>query len=324
MSTFPDPITIMEEFRAFIRILTMASLVLAAAQVYLTINKLWTRKHERVVAESVSIFGELVGLIPLFFLTLSYILDGQWEGVVDGALWLFAGAITIAIGTGMWVVGKRGRGFWSLMRDAMALERTEVGDLARSFFRPSRADDVLALMARIALVDDDLDDRERAFISKFAEAWGIDFSWDDLAAGDEQTGLRAVELRRAVEDYLATSPPAAQVEQLGDVIIALVNADEQVTSEEELMLDELGGMFSGYIDADTERPRFEVALVPQSDEQDRAIRSVLEGIEKEDVAGGSAYVVGRYFSERYAEMVREQYRMLNVFTTVMRGSTEAE
>lgn len=309
----------MEEFRAFIRILTVASLALAAVQAYLTINKLWSRKHEKVVAESISIFGELLGLIPLFFLTLSFGLDGQWEGLVDGVIWMLAGAITIAIGAGMWVEGRRGRSFWALLKSAMAVERTEVGDLARSFFRPSRAREVLSLLARIALLDDDLDERERGFITSFADAWGIEFSWAELEAFGSGEGAKPMELRQAVADYLSTSPPEAQVEQLGDMIVALIQADEQVTAEEELMQEELAGMLNAYIDSGSGRPRFEVAVVPQTEEQDRAVRSVLEGIEREDVAGGSAYVVGRYYSEPYAELVGEQYRSLNVFTTVIRA-----
>jgi hypothetical protein len=315
----------MEEFREFVRILTMASLGLAAAQIYLTVNKLWSRKHEKVVAESISIYGELLGLVPLSFLTISFMLDRQWEGVFDGLLWLLAGSVTVAIGTGMWVEGRRGRGFWTLLRDAMALERSEVGDLARSFFRPSRPDQILALLARIALIDDDLDERERDFIRSFADAWGIDLDLDGIARDLESDGaLDMIELRDAVGEYLATSPPPAQVEQLGDVIVALIHADEEVTSEEGLILAELGGMLEAYIDGEARRARFTVAVVPQSDEQDVAIKAVLPDTARERLAGGSAYVVGRYFSEPYAELVGEQYRALNVFTTVLRAANGRE
>lgn len=34
--------------------------------------------------------------------------------------------------------------------------------------------------------------------------------------------------------------------------------------------------------------------------------------------GGEAYVVGRYHSERYAEVMGKQYRDLGFFTTVVR------
>lgn len=310
----------METLREVVRILTLASLALAALQIYLTINKLWSRKHERVVAESISIYGESVGLIPLFFLTFNFILQGQWEGVVDGVLWLSAGLVTIAIGAGLWVEGQRGRSFWSLVKDALALERSEVGDLARSFFRPSGAAKILDLLAQIALIDEELDRRERDFIQSFADAWGLQLSWDELTSRGSKGGIDTIRLRDAVSEYLATSPPSGQVEQLGDVIVALVHADEKVTSEEDLILDEVGGLLSSYGDRETDGPGFAVALVPQSEDQDQAIRSVLPNLRMEEVAGGRAYVVGRYFSDRYAEIVREQYRTLNVFTTVLRST----
>jgi hypothetical protein len=259
-----------------------------------------------------------VGLIPLFFLTLSFALDAQWEGVLDGLLWLVAGAVTISIGSGRWVEGFRGRGFWALVRDALALERTEVGDLAKSFFMPSGADQILDLLAQVALIDHDLDDRERAFVQAFADAWGVELSWEDLTRRRSEGGLDAMKLQDTVSKYLATSPPPGQVAQVGDVVSSLVHADDEVTSEEELVLSEVGGMLAAYVDRDADEPRYTVALVPQSEEQDLAIRSLLPDVVKRQVAGGTAFVVGRYFSARYAEIVGEQYRALNVFTTVLR------
>jgi len=311
----------MEEFRAFIRILTVASLALAAIQIYLTLNKLWNRKHEKVVAESISIYGELLGLIPLFFLTLSFTLDRQWEGMVDGVLWLGAGAITIAIGTGMWVEGRRNRGFLALLREALALERSEVGNLARSFFRPSGAAKILDLLAQVALIDEELDDREREFIQTFVDAWGVELEWGEVARRQDQRGLDTIRLRAAAEEYLRTSPPPQQAEQLADVIVALVHADDEVTVEEDMILGEVGGMLSSYVHGGAQRPGFAVVLVPQSDREDQAIQSVLPGMESEELAGGRAYVVGRYFSDSYAEMVTRQYHALNVFTTVLREPT---
>lgn len=263
-------------------------------------------------------YGEILGLIPLFFFTLTFLLDGQLEGVADGVLWITAGTVTIMIGTGMWVEGRHGKGFWGLIKDAMALERTEVGDLARAFFQPSGADRILDLLAQVALIDQDLDQRERAFVQSFADAWGIDFSWEDLARRGEEGSLNVIKLRSTLAKYLATSPPEGQAAQLGDVIISLVHPDEEVTEEEEMVLSELGGMITAYVDGGDETPRYAVALVPQSEAQERAIRSLLPDVGKQPLAGGSAFVAGEFFSDQYAEVVRGQYRTLNVFTTVLR------
>jgi len=308
----------MELLRSTVQFLATASLLLAAAQVYLTLNKLWKRKHEPAVAESISIMGEFVGLVPLFFLTLNFMLQGQWEGTVDGVLWLGAGAVTIAIGTGLWVEGRRKRGFFRLLREALALEREEVGDLAKRFFRPAGANRILRILGHVALIDDHLDEKEQAFIQSFVDAWGIDFSPDGLWRSESTGHVNYRELRSDVEAYLATSPPAAQVTQLSDVVSALIHVDEAVTQEEALVLGELEGMWNAYLDSEADTALYGVAVVPQSPEQDRAIAEVIPNVGKARVEGGEAYVVGRYHSERYAEVMGHQYRDLGFFTTVVR------
>jgi hypothetical protein len=312
----------MNVLRSTVQFLATASLLLAAAQVYLTLNKLWKRKHEPAVADSISIMGEFVGLVPLFFLTMNFTLQGQWEGTVDGVLWLLAGGVSIAIGTGMWVEGRRGRGFFTLLREALALERDEVGDLAKRFFHPAGARRILRILGHVALIDDHLDDREREFIESFVHAWGISFSLDGLRESRSPGPLNYRALRSDVEAYLATSPPSAQVQQLSDVVNALVQVDEEVTEEEALVLGELEGMWAAYLDEEAEVPLYAVAVVPQSPTQDQAIADVIPNVGKAPVEGGEAYMVGRYHSERYAEVMGRQYRDLGFFTTVVRAKEE--
>lgn len=321
----------MEIFRSVVKILTVGSLLLGALQIYLILNKLWKRKHEAVVAESISIMGETVGLLPLVFLTATFALERQWEGVVDGAMWLFAGTVTVVIGTGRWVEGRRGQGFWELLRGSVGREREEVGDLALALFRPSGAARILDILRRLAWIDQEMDERERAFIARFAASWGIDLKPGDLAGGGEEGAGGYLELRRAVAGYLATSPPAAQVRQLGDVIHALVRADASVSAQESLILEELDGLLAAYLSGEGEAPgsdgapgeegtpRHAVAIVPQEPDQDEAVRELMPDAREERLQGGRAYVVGSYFSERYADLVGDRYRALGFFTTVVRA-----
>ncbi len=309
----------METFKSLIEVLTVASLFLAAAQIYLTVNKLWKRKHEPAVAESISIMGEFLGLIPITLLSINLLLESQWEGAVDGAMWILAGVITITIGTGRWVEGKRGRGFLSLLREALVLERSEVGDLAKSILRPSSAGRVLDILAQVALIDDHLDEAERKYIQGFADAWGLHVDWDAMTGTDATTEFSLMALRRSTSEFLATSPPPHQVEQLGDILRALVEVDEQRTDEEELVLAELEGMFNHYLEVEGQS-HFSVAVVPQSEKQDQALSALLPDAGKRSVEGGEAYVVGQYYSADFADIVGDQYRNLGFFTTVIRGA----
>lgn len=297
------------------RALLYASIGLTVVQVYLTLNRLWKRKHERVVAESVSILGEFVGIVPLIVMTANFGLQGQWEGFVDGVIWIFATGVTVLIGAGLWVEGQRRQGLLSLLVGAIRAERGEVGYLARSFFRPSGARQILNILGQVALLDDHLDDRERAFIESFAKSWRVEFSWKELEDEAATLSRDLMGLRSSVAAYLATSPPDQQVQQLGDVIQALIRIDEDVSTEEAMMISEFEGMFSAYLGE--EEPRWGVVLVPQSDAQDGAIQALVPGIEPAEIRGGRAYVVGRHHSRDYAEMVGDRYHALDVFSAVI-------
>nr|MBC8147685.1 hypothetical protein [Bacteroidota bacterium] len=126
------------------------------------------------------------------------------------------------------------------------------------------------------------------------------------------------DLRKSMTDYLETSPPENQVSQLVDVLKMLVNADDQVTPEEELMLDELTGIIASYLSGESDSPIYKVAVVPQNTEQESAIETIIKDLHKTEIAGGYAYLSEPFFSERYAEVVCEKYRALNIFTVVIK------
>jgi len=62
----------MEIFQMVVYVLAFASIGFTFTKVYLASNKLWTRKHEIEVAESFSVTGELIGLIPAIIFALNY------------------------------------------------------------------------------------------------------------------------------------------------------------------------------------------------------------------------------------------------------------
>ncbi|MEX2530534.1 MAG: hypothetical protein WD960_07165 [Gemmatimonadota bacterium] len=304
-----------ESAALFFRWLIYASLLLVVLQIYLTLNRLWKRKHEPAVAQSISIMGEFVGLIPMTVFTVHFGLQSEWEGFAEGVLWIFAVTVTVLIGTGMWVEGRRGRGFWTLLLDSIRQERDEVGYLARSFLRPSNADQLISILGSVAMLDAHLDERERQFVQSFADAWHIEIDWDRILARDSH-GTDPIRLRDALAGYLSTSPPLAQVVQLGDVLNALVEIDDDVSDEERLVMSEVNGLLSAY--AGAEDPRWGVVLVPQDPEQERAVRSLLPDLEPTDVRGGRAFLVGRHHSREYAEVVGGRYRDLRIFVAVIR------
>lgn len=310
----------MELFKSYISIMAYASLGFSFAAAYLKINKIWQRKHIEEVASSVSIMGNVFDIIPLTIFSLNFLLAAQWQGLIDSMLWIVAGMISILIGSGLWVQSNRGKSFWTRLKESLKLEKSEVGHLATTFFRPSAAGLILDILARFAYIDRDLVAREQELIQSFANTWHLDINWEEhrkLAELDQPVGL--VKTRDTVARYLNTSPPAEQVAQLIDVLHALVKIDENVSNQEELILDEVHKFMLGYIDNTDVRANYTVVIAPQNRNQDAAIAALLPDVKKVEIAGGSGYLVGSFYSQDYADVICDQYRALGFFTIDLMG-----
>ncbi len=278
----------MDTFITLLRALVWCSLLFSLVEVYLKINKLWKRKHERVVAESQSIMAETLSLLSILPLLILYIVDHQLEGIFDLVIWIPVNVLVIFIGAGFWIRGERGKGIWHLILISLRLERAEVGDLAKSFFKPAGSDKIIAILAQIAMIDDTLDKREMHFIETFARTWGIPFTTDDIGRYRRQSeNWSFITLRESVKEYLAISPPVEQVAQLRDTIQALVNIDESVSAEEALVSSEMNGMLMNYVGEEGQpKVMYEVYIAPQSEEKERLVRTFLPNAKPKPSAGG--------------------------------------
>jgi len=286
----------MDVFNDIITILVFASLGIGLVKSYLVTNKIWIRKHERVVSESRSVVAALLGLVTTGpFLVKYVVLDQDLSSSVKVSVGVVLSVFYLLVGVGFWVDEGRRLSFWTLLLRSLRMERREAGDLAKAFFRPAGSRNIVRILSTLAMVDRRMTTHERNFIQEFAQTWGIDWSSDALAEPQTSTEQEAsgllIEVREAVVDYLALKPPPGQVAQLRDVIHALVSADEEISAEEKLIMAEIDGLMGGYGDRDRVRPRYEVLLVPQSPASQAAIASLLPHRSANSHAGGHAFLV---------------------------------
>lgn len=68
---------------------------------------------------------------------------------------------------------------------------------------------------------------------------------------------------------------------------------------------------------DLDLPMHEVLIVPQSDRQVEAVRTLLPGREEKAIRGGRVFSAGRFHSPRYAEFICQKYIGLGLFSTVV-------
>lgn len=307
----------MTAFIGFVEFLVAIGIVTSLVSNYLIINKLWKRRMVREVAESVSIAAALLGLVNAIpFLLLFMLINHSPAGAAKTAISIITAVVFVMIGSGLFVAELRDRGFRHLFTRALKLERKESTDLLKQLVQPKGAAHILRILHQLASVDGHIDEREAAMIREFAREWRLTAP----AADGGGPGADLITLRKSVTDYLSLRPPAKQVGQLTDVLRVMVESDARVTWQESVALEEIGGMLKQYIlGEDEDASLHEVLIVPQSDAQVEAVRTLLPDREEKILRGGRVFSVGLYFSPRYAEFVCQKYIGLGLFSTVVDG-----
>lgn len=309
----------MTPFVRFIEFLVAVSVGISAVSNYLIVNKLWTRKTHKEVAESISISAALLGLatgLP-FFIEFT-VVSRNTPSAIKALMGIAVGLVFVSVGSGLWVPENRGMGFFRLFVRALKLEKKESGDLIKALAQPQGARELMEVFRAMALVDKHVDERELEMMRLFAHRWRVQLP--DLKEGVHDSGGDLIGLRRRVQEYLAVSPPAEQAQELLDVLHLFVQADEQVTADEEMVLEEIDGMITEYVGGGAGGTGMhEVVIVPQTADQLESVRTLLPGVEPKVVRGGRVYSVGRFFSPRYADMVSEKYINLGLFTARVEG-----
>jgi hypothetical protein len=309
----------MNVFLNFVEFLVAIGLFVSLVTNYLIVNKLWKRRTAKEVAASVSISAALLGLftsIPLFI--QFSLIDHSSMGAAKTAISIATSVIFVLVGSGLFVAEYRGRGFFHLFGRALNVERRESADLIKALIQPKGADQILLILRQLASIDEHVDERETALIEDFAQQWHV-ASLDLLRPPPGRVDL--LTLRQSMVDYLALEPPREQATQLLDVMRVFSEADARVTWQEELALDELGAMIKRYLgDEADDAVMHEVLIVPQTEAQFDAVRSLLPGRMEKVLRGGKVFSAGTYFSARYAELVCEKYIALGLFATQVAGA----
>lgn len=298
--------------------------ILSFFQIYFIVNKLWKRKHEQLVAESISISAMFISLFINILFGINNIGSSGYAQLSGNILWVFASTISLLIGIGLFINVNKDSSFIRLLIKALNMERKEAGDLAKSLFQPSAADKIITILGRLAMIDNDLDDLEKKYIQEFADNWHIEINWEEIHKYEDNSSDKYNKLRDSVHQYLNSSPPKEQASNLIDVISLLINADGVVSKEEAIMEAELVGIILKYLGKDSEIDIFKVAVVPQNDEQNNSIQSRFGELTKVELAGGFAYLSENFHSEKYAEEISKQYRSFNVFSLVFNPRTVSD
>ncbi len=309
----------MELFEQLINILVVGAIVLTVVKTYLTANKIWSRKHQQVVSESVSVSAQLIGFATSIPFLIKYsLIDNDFMSLANMSIKLALTLLFLMIGIGVWVRLDGSEGLWTKIKRSLKLEKEESMDLINALIQPAGARIILDVLRRLAMIDKQLDEREMAFIQKFADRWKIkiDFDGEFGLNDDEVTDQTYIDLRNSLLKYLSISPDKAQASQFLDIINSLVSVDEVVSDEEQFILEEIRGLIETYVSGGKAKITYTVIVVPQDSEERASIRALLPNESPRAKWGGNIYYAGIFHSRPFAQMMSEKYQALNLFSTV--------
>jgi GAF domain-containing protein/CRP-like cAMP-binding protein len=183
-----------------------------------------------------------------------------------------------------------------------------------------RMDQVLRILKQVVMIDGRPADGEIQLIRRVIRSMGGSAKAEDVRAellASERTDFAT--LRLATVEYLDSSPPYLQVARLRDLVNLVVDAGGTASDGKRLMLGELSGLLVEHLDRDETAVPFQVVVVPQSEEQDGAIRALLPSASRIETGYGFAYLCDTFHSREYAEMICNRYRSLRMFALVVHG-----
>ena len=302
-------------FLRLIQILASGALLTSIFQAYLKVNKIWKRRTITEVANSISIVASLLGFAVLLpFLLNSLIISQDYLSAGKSLIGLFLALLFSLISSGYFLEENRGKSLTRLLINALSAEKSESTDLISSMVRPKGAKKIIDILHKLAAIDDDVAKEEIDLINDFAQKWRIEIPELKPGKPDEVTNL--VELKALVQSYLDEGPDIGVAEGLVDLINVMAEADDEVTPEEAMAVSEFTGMISHYVGLEKggEVEMFEVNIVPQGEDQIKAVQEILPDLNVVDDRGGKVFKVGKYFSEDYAEAVCKKYIALGLYS----------
>jgi hypothetical protein len=310
----------MEVLQSILKGILLISLPLTAFISYLTINKIWGRKHQVKVAQSYSVFAQLLSISTTLPFLVYYSINADIKIALDNLIRLFLYIFLFLLSIGFWVKDPQHKGVWQKFLKAFKQEAKESTNLIKALTQPSGKKELLNILYRVAWLDDALNEKERQYIQMFADSWEIDPSHLFAEPPPEKGIEKFNKIREEVIVYLALQPSKEQVMSLSDVVQALINIDEEITKEEELIGAEISGMLINY--ASEEKTTLYGIIIHPKQEQQESFLALVPNAKEEYILGNRAYIAGIFQTRPYAEAFSEYYREQEFFTIVHKYDTK--
>lgn len=295
---------------------------------YLVLNKIWLRKHEPEVADSVSIVAVIIEVLIVIPYIILSVYDLSVKSFILQLIALMSGVFVFFIGVGFWI--KNGLNFKDKLARTFKVEQKEYKSMIKEVFHTRDMNKIFSFICMFAIVDQELHENEELLLKRFANNYNLNYNltMSDVKNrfsrdGHSSPAVIMKEIRNSIKKFLETAPPKQVVIYLEDIIMHLVKVDKLITKEEKIISNEIRAMLQQYLLGEkVDGFLYYIVVVPQTKEQEDAIfaLNIRYKKTKATVAGTqNAYLVDSYHSQEFAEVIRDKYiTLFNCFVTVER------
>ncbi|MEG4943589.1 hypothetical protein [Microcoleus sp. F4-D5] len=305
----------MEFFESIFKFILSISVGTTAILVYLTINKMWSHKHEIVVAESLSVVAMTINIGATLPFLIYYALQSNWRVTMTSFFKLILFGFLFVAAIGFWVKDSRHEGVWQKLIKALKQEANESMNLVQALNESLQKRELLKILHRVAWIDDVLDDKERQYIEIFAEAWGIDAKAVFTAPPPEKGIEKFNKVRSEVMAYLALKPSQEQALSFKDVLQTLIRIDTHITKEEQLIEAEICTILNNYAE-EGETDLYGIIIHPTDREEQDKLLNIVPDAREEYILGTRAFLIAIFHTKTWAEAFCDNYRKRGFFTVV--------
>ena len=312
----------MIEVEDTIYVLTVVATIATALQAFLITHKIWVRKHIEDVACSVSVTGQLVGIIVSipYLLYFLFVLNDMLL-FLRPLIVVVAGVFLVMIGLRIWIGDLEEVTLAKRLGFSLRNEAFETVGILKRFGKPKDASAILETLKHISVIDNDFHKNEKSILQNIGEHWGIS---EDLLAHEDGYDLpaRVEKIMESVHKFLAAGPSTREKRNFLKLIEHIIRADGVVLENEKLIYKEISITIESSIQLGRRSySSNDVIIVPQNLEQVQSISNILNKRKACSRYGGHVFEVGSYFCNGLAELLCEKYRSAGFFTIVISTPT---
>jgi len=308
----------------YINVFISSVVVIRFISTYLTLNKVWTRKHIYEVADSNSVTASILGFLVGLGLLLESIQNSSYSNAMHGLMACFLSVFYFMLSSGYWVEKERKISFYSKFLRAVRMDRKEVANILKAITKPKHPEMLIELMVALSCADGNFDKQEKAIVRDSAILWGVS---EAVILSYEEKYLShpasvPFNIRSILDKYLHTSPSRHDVLLLIDLANKVVEIDGVIDEDEIVAIKELTAHLETYLGNKRSSLNYAVVAVPKHEQDRDELFGFCKSVSFTEDYGGTGLLLGDYYTSECAMSVCDKFRNNKLFVTMIDQNKE--